>query len=202
MSFFKIQGTLRQRLVFLVLVPLLGVIFFSGSLLQKELTLSSKITNIQKLAEYASLASSFVHEMQKERGMSAGFIGSNGTKFTDKIRSQRQLTDRKQTELTQFLSDFDTSRFNEGFNNKLSQGLRHINKLSMIRSKVSQLNITLPAALGFYSTSNKIFLETIAETAQMSPEPSLSLIITAYENFLQAKERTGIERAVLSNVFA
>ncbi len=202
MNFFPKQSTLRQRLVILVLVPLAGVVFFSTSLLREKLTLSDKISNIQKLAEYASLSSSFVHEMQKERGMSAGFIGSKGAKFKAKIEKQRQLTNTKRDILKTFLVDFERERFNKTFNAKLDEGLRHITGLEKTRTDVTALRITLPKALGFYSTSNRIFLETIAESSQMSPEPSLSLIITAYENFLQAKERTGIERAVLSNVFA
>ncbi|MDX2471574.1 MAG: nitrate- and nitrite sensing domain-containing protein [SAR324 cluster bacterium] len=202
MSFFQKQSTLRQRLVVLVLVPLLGVLFFSTSLLREKLILSDKITNIQKLAEYASLSSAFVHEMQKERGMSAGFLGSKGDKFKGKIEQQRQLTNTKRDDLKSFLSGFKRENFNKTFNEKLDEGLRHINNLEKTRTEVTALRITLPNALGFYTTSNRIFLETIAESSQMSPEPSLSLIITAYENFLQAKERTGIERAVLSNVFA
>ncbi len=39
-----------------------------------------------------------VHETQKERGASAGFIGSKGEKFIQELPKQRLLTDKRITE--------------------------------------------------------------------------------------------------------
>ena len=55
----------------------------------------SKLRNINDLQNIVTLSTSislFVHESQKERGTSAGFIGSKGQKFADKLAPQRQLT--------------------------------------------------------------------------------------------------------------
>ncbi len=194
--------TLRQKLIILVLIPLLGVLFFASKLILEKRKLSNEILKIQALAEYSTRSSALVHELQKERGMSAGFLGSQGKEFARELPGQRSLTDQKRSELLNFLKNFEVARFNQAFQQKQANGVNRLRELSAIRQRVDQLQIKLGEALGYYTNTNAVFLSSISESATMSPAPSLSLIITAYSSFLQAKERAGIERAVLSNVFA
>jgi len=49
---------------------------------------------------------------------------------------------------------------------------------------------------------NKQMLSIVPETANLSPDKELANLLSAYANFLKSKERAGIERAVLSSVFA
>ena len=53
---------------------------------------SSKGATLLYLADNAS---ALVHELQKERGMSAGFLGSKGAKFKNEIGKQRALVDNR-----------------------------------------------------------------------------------------------------------
>ena len=46
--------------------------------------------------------SAVLHELQKERGSSAGFIGSGGRKFANIISRQQVSTDKKIQELKTF----------------------------------------------------------------------------------------------------
>ncbi len=43
-----------------------------------------------------------VHETQKERGMTAGYIGSKGKKFKDKLPVQRELSNKNYQEFKMF----------------------------------------------------------------------------------------------------
>lgn len=56
----------------------------------------SNIKSAKSLQRHVSLAlvnNQMVHELQKERGMSAGFIGSKGASFVSALPKQRALTD-------------------------------------------------------------------------------------------------------------
>ena len=55
---------------------------------------------IAPLTELSVVYSELVHELQKERGMTAGFLGSGGTQFASKLKNQRQDTDKKRTKKT------------------------------------------------------------------------------------------------------
>jgi methyl-accepting chemotaxis protein len=70
-----------------------------------------------------------------------------------------------------------------------------------IRQKVSNLNISAKEAIGFYTKTNSIVLNTIALTAKITKSAKFSKQLVSYTNFLMSKERAGIERAVLTNVF-
>jgi methyl-accepting chemotaxis protein len=71
-----------------------------------------------------------------------------------------------------------------------------------IRQKVSALKISGKDAIEFYTKTNATILDTIALTAKMTKSAKFSKQLISYTNFLLSKERAGLERAVLTNVFA
>jgi len=66
---------------------------------------------------------------------------------------------------------------------------------------VDGLNIAADDAIGHYTRMNGRFIDAIGEMSKLAVE-DLAASTTAYVNFLLAKEKAGIERAVLSNAFA
>lgn len=77
--------TLRGRLLLLFGLVLVGTLYYTTVNLLgdwRELRQSRQITAIETTA---IAVSNVVHELQKERGLSAGFIGSKGEKFANEI---------------------------------------------------------------------------------------------------------------------
>ncbi|MBX2860773.1 MAG: nitrate- and nitrite sensing domain-containing protein, partial [Vampirovibrio sp.] len=70
------------------------------------------------------------------------------------------------------------------------------------RNKITALNLPLGDALKYYTGMNAQFLDTVNYLVLLSSERQVSVEAGAYVNFLQAKERAGVERAVLANTFA
>ncbi|TRP62957.1 chemotaxis protein, partial [Salmonella enterica subsp. enterica serovar Panama] len=60
---------------------------------------------IGQLTTLARSAGDVVHQLQSERGMSAGFIGARGQKFRDDLAAQRQLTDKVLATFKRLLTD-------------------------------------------------------------------------------------------------
>ncbi len=82
------------RIAIACLLPLIAFTVFAGkALLEKQVALSSA-ESIAAVAEAAPVVSNLVHELQKERGASAGFINSKGAAFADTLRNQRPATDQ------------------------------------------------------------------------------------------------------------
>ena len=75
-------------------------------------------------------------------------------------------------------------------------------KISVIRQEVTNLAIPVKQAIGFYTKTNAKLLDVIALLAKDSSNVEVATNMIGYVNFLYAKERMGIERAVLSAVFA
>ena len=152
--------------------------------------------------DYASKASALVHETQKERGRTAGFLGSNGAKFKSELAQQRQLTDAARAELLEFLKHVDTSDFCPSFDTDLAKAKREIDKLEQKRNQIDGLQLKTPEAIGYYTEMNSIFLDLIATSTKEAQNGQIVKGLIAYETFLHSKERAGLERAILSATFA
>ncbi len=193
---------LMHKLLLLVSIPLLAVIYFAGQQTMSAVTLRADTDQLTELALLSSRVSSLVHELQKERGATAGFLGSEGKKFGPELRKQRKSTDEKSRILTDFLKQFDATVYDV----KLQDGLKiALGKLDQIESKrkgADNFSLKLKGALEYYTGMNADFLGLVSEMSKISPDEELSIMTAAYANFLQSKERAGIERAVLSNTFS
>ncbi len=193
---------LNQKLILLVSVPLLLMIGFAIVKSVSSLSAYRTMVQLESMTELDVYAGSLVHELQKERGMTAGFLGSNGTKFADELVEQRKLTDEKRKALQGFLDDFDLDSADNNIKNALSEALEQINYIESKRTQVSAQTIQLKGAITYYTKLNSLFLGLISGISSSIPNGELAVMTAAYASFLQSKERAGIERAVLSNVFA
>jgi methyl-accepting chemotaxis protein len=193
---------IKNKLMLLLALPLAGLLFFSVVELKNSFMIWREMNTLQTLSELAVRISALVHETQKERGMTAGFIGSRGKDFASELSSQRTETDKKISDLKTALKDFNAGRFGAELKSSLDQAMSKIENIKGIRDSVSSMNISAADAIAYYTSANSLFLDAIAGIASLSTDRDVARRLTAYVGFLQAKERAGIERAVLSNTFA
>lgn len=194
--------SIRIRLILLAAFPMLILACLGMQALWSSYRTSQEMHRIQELTRLSQTISQLVHETQKERGCTAGFIGSQGKDFVSKLTSQREETDKRIELLKAELLEIDESALPTGFAEKIELGMSDLNEIQGNRSKISSLNMPLKQALGYYTKMNGDFLNTIANIASLSSEADLAMEINAYGSFLKSKERAGIERAVISGTFA
>lgn len=96
---------LSRKLMLLIAVPLLIILLFALYQSWRALDLRLKSGQLEVMVEFSVHASQLVHEIQKERGMTAGFIGSNGSKFGAQLKLQRDQVNAKLSSLMQFIDD-------------------------------------------------------------------------------------------------
>jgi len=191
----------NYKIATIALVPLLGLIFLAISSINTQYNNIKAAEKIILLSEFSVHASSLIHEFQKERGMSAGYLGSKGKKFQQKIIQQRKLTDEKLSSLNTYLQ-ISSVATSANISTDLTKVMNDINERNNIRNNITQLNIPTPKAINYYSNINTQFLDIISQLPQLSPDVVMSAKLAAYSNFIKGKERAGIERAVLANTFA
>ncbi len=194
--------TIKAKMLFLVVIFLIyaGIVavrdiirdygeYKAAQHRKYEVILSIKISNL-------------VHELQKERGRSAGYLGSGGQKFAHEIRLQYKLTDKRIKELKTFVASAQYKSVHSAIRKRLSSIFIRLRHLFTIRKQVLTLQIDTKSAIGYYTTINSEFLRAIAEIAKSCNDALIAKELIAYDDFLLAKERAGIERAVLSATFA
>ncbi len=146
--------------------------------------------------QLSSKISLLIHETQKERGMTAGFIGSKGAKFDKALKSQRVLTNEKIEEFGKFYHSLDHSIFQQSTQNSIIRVQQTLQSLQDMRQKVLTFQSSLDEALSYYTSINNGLLSILPSTANEIQSSKFSRDILAYYNFLMSKEKAGIQRAV------
>jgi methyl-accepting chemotaxis protein len=162
---------------------------------------SHKLAKLEAITKLSINLSLVVDELQKERGMSAGYIGSKGTNFIDKLSKKRKLTNAQLRKLDKALNGLDYESYPTALAEKVENYRRNIKSLSSIRNKIEQVGISVADSVAYYTNLNSTLLEIISISAKISENATVAKTISAYYNFLQVKENAGIERAVMTNVF-
>ena len=178
------------------MIPILGLIYFSSELFIQELSEQKQLKQLKYFLNDSIKISGLVHELQKERGLSAGLIGSKYTKFKEVLREQRKLTDAKLADLKQ---NNNSLKF---LKNNKKNILKELENLSLIRKQVDKKQISFKDTLKYYSNINNKFLDFISRLSLIRQNDKMTQMGIAYVSLLRAKEASGIERAVLNNVFA
>ncbi|PLX66765.1 MAG: hypothetical protein C0603_11225 [Denitrovibrio sp.] len=193
--------SIRLKVYLSLLITVLAILFYSFSEITTKVQLSGNMSVVSTIVETSSNISKMVHEMQKERGMTAGFIGSKGAQFASEIKGQRRATDEKISVLQNYLKEAKSSLTGKLLN-ELEGAMGNLGNINSIRSNVDSFSIPLGKALGYYTSTNGEMLKVIDHAANYTTEVNIARDLASYGNFLMSKERAGIERAVLTNTFA
>ncbi len=195
--------TLKAKFILMLLIPLVSLTWFGTLSILEKRNVSSSMAAMAVTADLAIRISALVHETQKERGMTAGYLGSKGKKFSSKLPKHRQeSTDPRARDLHDFLTGFRAGEIDSELAITLSDAVRRLKNLGEIREQVDGQTITTANALTYYTKMNALFLNSIGRIATLARNVEMASLANAYTNFLLGKERAGIERAVLTNTFA
>ena len=200
MKFLK-QFTIKQKLLGVVFVVSLLLVFNTINTVTTTVETQSRLNKLENLTLLSSKISLLLHETQKERGASAGFVGSHGKKFTTILPKQRLLTNKRIQEFKKTLQEIDLNKFNKNLKNEIEKSLNYLSKINTIRQKVSSLNISIKDTVSYYTNMNASLLKIVETATNLAKSVRLAKSLNTYTNFLKSKERAGIERAVLSATF-
>ena len=195
--------TLKQKLILLVIIPIVATCFFSATLISNSYQTKHNAETLQTLMKLAIANSELVHELQKERGLTAGYYGSKfSSQFKQKLETQRYNVDSFKTKKFEQNKVVKDEARELGIEKLIALNAERIAQVKKVRQQINRNEITLGQALSFYTELNGSLLSIISTIADRAGNASLKQQILAYYYFVQGKERAGIERAVLSNAFA
>ncbi len=198
LSDFKIS----VRTYFALILPVFGMLLFSGYIIVGQYNSLRSIEKLSTLVRIAPDISALVHEMQKERGLSAGYIGSGGgSKFAADLNSQRKSTDKAKLYLDNILEGFDANSYGEVLSAKIKDARSALYKLSSVRKDVTKRKKTVAQMAEYYTSTISKMLDIVAYASVLSDEATITKAVSSYESYLQAKELAGIERAMGANGF-
>jgi methyl-accepting chemotaxis protein len=192
----------RNKLILMLVAPTLGLLYFGGTWIQEQLGRNAHIQSLRAFVAFTVEAGAFVHEAQKERGLSAGFLASDGRQFSDALSSERTQADREAKVLMDMVGRLDAGAYGPGFSADLAAARTALAGLARLRADVSAKAVSPALAIERYSALNAAWLAVVSGLSRFSTDAMLARAATSYEQFLLGKERAGIERAVLNSAFS
>ena len=189
--------SIRVRLLLMFSVLALGVAWYLFANLTSEILKLREGSRITAVSDVAVASSALVHELQKERGLSAGLIGSQGAKFRDELEQQRKHTDARR----KALGDIFAAR-NDGLPPAIAERMRKANDavgaVEGRRREISALTLSGPDSFGFFTAAIDNYLAAVADVGPTLSDAGMMRAFSAYVMFLGAKEQAGRERATVN----
>lgn len=157
------------------------------------------IMNLTKLTKGAS---NVIHALQRERGLSAGYLGSNGQKFSEELSEQYFTSMNTIDKFTAELNQFHVQDANSDIRFALEKFREHQQKMEIFHQQIRAQSVSRAEYLEWYSTIINDLLNVVGGISQLTENGDIVNQQAAYYSMLNAKEQAGVELALMSNVFS
>ncbi|WCG83526.1 methyl-accepting chemotaxis protein [Pectobacterium sp. A5351] len=194
--------SIRSKFILALLPPILALLWFSFSGVMERRSTENEMIRMEKLITLARDSGELAHQLQRERGLSAGYFGSQGKKFGSELATQRQDTDRAQQQFQQTATNLSDSELGNDVSEEIGKIAQKMQQLGEFRRNIDSMSISVTQALGYYSESVGYLLNIVGDMTHLVSDGGIAQRLAAYYNLLNVKEQAGLERAVLSNTFS
>lgn len=171
--------SIKSKLNILSILPILALIILSSTIILDNNNKLDEYTTLEKLVKLSSKVSLLVHETQKERGLTAGFLGSGGKKFKDNLLEQRKSTNNAIKVLKLFIKNNNIKNINYNITLHINKSLANLSNIINTREKISNLDLKIYSAISYYTKMNENFLNLILQSSKISSSSEVSRQLNA-----------------------
>jgi methyl-accepting chemotaxis protein len=189
-------------LYILLLFPVVGILFFAGIGIKNKVYFVGEMKKIEQLTKLAIQITALVHETQRERGKTSVYMYSQGTRFSDELHTQYQITDKLHSKVTRLLIALNDEDSGINLHLLLKNVIKNLKQISVVRRDVLALKSLTLIAIDYYGDLNAKFLNIISVLPSLSDDSSISRLSHCYSNILKYKdkEKAGLGKAVISGI--
>ena len=173
-----------------------------GSLVDHHYRDRANLHRILELGQLVQATTALIHELQRERGLSSGFVASDGRTFQRDLTGQRARTDAALKHARDAWAVRSVALPPGNLGTALAAGQNALGDLDQWRRDVDTLGVTATTAAQRFTSLIDHLLVVVAEAPGTSPHPQVTLALIALFHFVLAKEFTGQERALGSAICA
>ena len=187
--------SIAQSMVAIAAAGLVTVLFYAGFNIVTEVRKARATEHDTHYAEVAGAVSTMIHELQKERGASAGFLASKGANFADTLPKQRAKSDEV---IAAFRETADRMRgigVSEGLLADLDKVIAQINDLQDLRGKIDRFEVAVLEAVGQITRLNRSAIALAPELGKTISHSAAARAVQRHAILMTAKDIIGLERA-------
>ncbi len=174
--------TIKTKILFLGLLAIASLCYILGVRIVSESREHGQKLSLLTRMETVETLSALVHELQKERGISAGYLVIRSEDNADLLNAQRASTDKAATKL----DDVET------------RGQEYLARLTSTRAQISEHQMAAVDSFGYYTQTIVELLDQIDALARESNTTMLKSDLRTHVHLLYAKEYLGQIRASIN----
>ena len=189
----------RTKLYLFLVIPLITMISLASITISEKY---SKILNSKQNYQFTTIVfdlAELVHSLQKERGLSIGFVASMGKHFRDELNIQRKQSNEKLSQVKAHLEKYDPLKKFWGISDEFLHLLTKLEQLPEIRN---QVDLTDKNNFDYYSSINTSAINISHHLKVKNKEPSLNHQSELFTVLLEIQEYSGQERGLLNEAFS
>ncbi|MDM0046440.1 nitrate- and nitrite sensing domain-containing protein [Variovorax dokdonensis] len=163
------------------------------------------LEQLGRSVELVGAIGSLVHALQRERGLSNGWLGSGGQRFAQELDGQTAQSDEQEGHLRNALAHLIESPHGAPgarLCNRVAWALAGLDALPALRRSIRAQGLSAERATSAYVKLIGALLGVVFEAADEASDPALSRPLVALFNLMQGKEFAGQERACGALAFA
>ena len=168
-----------------------------------------ELHELTSTVELVRAASSLVHHLQLERGLSNLRLTSDGPRVDAERQDQLRRTDSAQASVNLHLQRLDPlfeagtpTRQGSRLYARVAHALQAQSAIAALRSAVEARELPADRVIQAYSRIVSAWLSVVFEAADLAVDPDISRQLVSLFNLMQGKEHAGLERAAGSALFA
>ena len=195
MAFSLSRMRVRARLLLLIALPMAACLPYAGILMDERRQTAAAYDAVTSIARMAPAISNLVQAMQKERGQTAGYIGSDGISFQDTLPVLRDDTDAAIQMLQRDLARYRAGNGDPKLTTAIEAAISSAADATNGRETYDTLSLSVEDMAARYTSTIASLMAAVAAMADASTDDAVNKRISALLNLMEGKERAGLQRA-------
>ncbi|MEL7558231.1 methyl-accepting chemotaxis protein [Stutzerimonas chloritidismutans] len=184
---------LSAKLVLILACPVLGFLWLASLYIANSYSTLKQMEDTVEASVAAQTVSRLITELQRERGASGVYLGSQGRTMAKRLPGMRQATDDA-LNAVRALAARDGSH--------IGPVLKGLDELTATRSQVDTFAITNVESGARFTAHIRSLIGFTHAVERGVQDATLARALGSLNQFIEMKERAGRERAMLGVVFA
>ncbi len=187
--------SIKVKIGMLVFLPALGIVFFFSLIFYDTYHRMHANTELTGMIDISVEVSQVSHQLQIERGLTAGYVTDRSETSKQKINEHRLVTDDAINTFRSFIKNNNVSKYDVSYVEQINKAQQLLDELPNIRRQADSFQISSKEVIAYFSKTISTLIDSVSIASNISPDNDITKILSGYTNFMYAKENSGLERA-------
>ena len=202
--FFKMFGwffalvrniSIKVKIILLVFFPAIGIVaFFSFTFYDTYIYMHAN-TELTGMITLSVEVSNVSHQLQIERGRTAGYMADRSPDSKAQIDEQRLNTDGVIAIFKDVIHTINIKKYDPAYVKQIEDAEKLLDELPEIRRRADAFELTSKDVIAYYTKTISTLIDSVLIASNVSPDNNITKILSGYTNFMYTKENAGLERA-------